>query len=158
MASPSILIIGATGHIGSSVLAGLKELNLDARMAALARTEKDFQAISDIYPGVRCVLGSTEDLPMLEQESLKAEIVINTSPDIPYEAGIRVILTALARPRRHPERPSTSTHPARPTYGLSPPGSPRTASGTTSRTSRSCRPCLTLPRTRPQTGWSRSSR
>ncbi|KAL8376924.1 hypothetical protein RB595_007853 [Gaeumannomyces hyphopodioides] len=102
MASPSILIIGATGHIGSSVLAGLKELNLDARVAALARTEKDFQVISDIYPGVRCVLGSMEDLSTLEQESLKADIIINTSPDMPYEAGIRAILAALARPRAPP--------------------------------------------------------
>ncbi|KLU93031.1 hypothetical protein MAPG_11972, partial [Magnaporthiopsis poae ATCC 64411] len=98
-ASPSILIIGATGHIGGSVLAGLKELNLDARVTALARSEKDFQVITDIYPGVKCVVGSMNDLQTLEQESSKADIVINTSPDVPYEAGIRVILAALAVPR-----------------------------------------------------------
>lgn len=97
--SPSILIIGATGHIGGSVLAGLKELNLDAQVTALARSEKDFQVISDIYPGAKCVLGSMEDLQVLERESSKADIVINTSPDIFYEAGIRVILATLAVPR-----------------------------------------------------------
>ncbi|KAL0943387.1 nucleoside-diphosphate-sugar epimerase [Colletotrichum truncatum] len=91
----NIFFVGATGHIGGAVLDQLLQKHADAKVKALVRDEGKAARLAAKYPQVECVVGDTGNLEVLENCSKAADIVINTSPDITHDAGIKAILTGL---------------------------------------------------------------
>lgn len=87
--------VGGTGHIGGAVLDQLLQKYADAKVKALVRDEAKASRLSAKYPSVETIVGTTTDLEVLEKASKEADIVINTSPDITHDAGIKAILSGL---------------------------------------------------------------
>ncbi|KAF6825228.1 nucleoside-diphosphate-sugar epimerase [Colletotrichum musicola] len=90
-----IFFVGGTGHIGGAVLDQLFQKHADAKVKVLVRDEAKAARLSGKYPQVECVVGDTSNLELLQQCSQAADIVINTSPDITHDEGIRAILSGL---------------------------------------------------------------
>lgn len=62
---------------------------------ALVRDEQKAARLRKKYPEVETVVGDAGALELLEKESQAADIVINTSPDVTHDTGIRAILSGL---------------------------------------------------------------
>lgn len=67
----------------------------DATLTALVRDEHKASRLTNKYPRLECIIGDSGSLETLEQASRKADIVINTSPDITHDDGILSILRGL---------------------------------------------------------------
>ncbi|KAH0424862.1 nucleoside-diphosphate-sugar epimerase [Colletotrichum camelliae] len=90
-----IFFVGGTGHIGGAVLELLLQQHADAKVKVLVRDEAKAERLVSKYPQVSTVVGDTGNFELLEKCSKEANIVINTSPDITHDAGIKAILAGL---------------------------------------------------------------
>ncbi|KZO95497.1 NAD(P)-binding protein [Calocera viscosa TUFC12733] len=78
MSYDTIFIIGATGYIGGAVLhALLTAYPGKYQYTALVRSEKDFPVLERL--GVKCILGSSSTLDVVEQACAEADIVVNAA-------------------------------------------------------------------------------
>ncbi|ETS85655.1 hypothetical protein PFICI_03680 [Pestalotiopsis fici W106-1] len=100
----NIFFVGGTGHIGGAVLDQLLQKYADAKVKALVRDEAKGSRLVAKYPSVEVIVGTTTDLELLEKASKEADIVVNTSPDITHDAGIKAILSGL-KARGGPNKP-----------------------------------------------------
>ncbi|KAG9096424.1 hypothetical protein FRC06_008677 [Ceratobasidium sp. 370] len=75
-----IFFLGATGYVGGSLLAPLLAQYPSATITALARKPEVGEAVRALAPSrVTIVHGSHSDLALIEAESTKADLVINTA-------------------------------------------------------------------------------
>jgi len=79
MATPSIFFIGITGYIGSSVANRLLALETPFPITALTRSKDKAELINNLRPHVKAVVGTLEDLDLLEEQASKHDITINTA-------------------------------------------------------------------------------
>ncbi|KAK3311600.1 uncharacterized protein B0T15DRAFT_521995 [Chaetomium strumarium] len=92
-----VLFIGAAGHIGAAVLQALKTKFPELPVAAIVRSHKDAQHLSDAYnENLTVIQGSLEECELLEAAASKARLIINCAPDVPYAEGIAALLRGLA--------------------------------------------------------------
>ncbi|TDZ17106.1 hypothetical protein Cob_v010146 [Colletotrichum orbiculare MAFF 240422] len=91
----NIFFVGGTGHIGGAVLDLLLRKHADAKVKVLVRDEGKASRLVGKYPQVETVIGDTGNFEVLQSCSQTADIVINTSPDITHDAGIKSILSGL---------------------------------------------------------------
>ncbi|KAF9081361.1 hypothetical protein BGX23_000968 [Mortierella sp. AD031] len=106
MAALRVFVLGATGYIGSTFLDLFLKKKTTARdyaIRALVRSQE--KADKDIRPqGIEPVLGSLDDIALIEDEAANADIVINFA-DADHLASTQAILRGLAqRPRREEGR------------------------------------------------------
>lgn len=90
----ALLIIGATGYIGGSVLVAIREKYPKFQYTAVIRNPKDNQAIEAL--GARILQGSNADLDLIEKASSEVDIVVNCSDadDVPLaDAIIKGLMT-----------------------------------------------------------------
>lgn len=67
----------------------------------LVRTEDKAQRLRARYPKVQTVIGDLKNYASLEAGAAKADIVINTAPDITHDQGIGAILKGLTSSSRN---------------------------------------------------------
>ncbi|KAK5654297.1 hypothetical protein OQA88_7474 [Cercophora sp. LCS_1] len=92
---PNILFIGATGHIGAAVLDALLTAHPDLSIHAIIRSIADAEDLKDTYQTITTSVGDLSNLPLLESAASKAEIVINTAPDVGNTPSLTALLTGL---------------------------------------------------------------
>ncbi|KAK3824294.1 MAG: hypothetical protein J3R72DRAFT_458268 [Linnemannia gamsii] len=106
MTALRVFVLGATGYIGSTFLDLLLKKEDTARsytFRALVRSQE--KADKDIRPqGIEPVLGSLNDVNLIEDEAANADIVINFA-DADHLSSVQAILRGLSqRPRREEGR------------------------------------------------------
>ncbi|KAK3841353.1 MAG: hypothetical protein J3R72DRAFT_445286 [Linnemannia gamsii] len=98
MAALRVFVLGATGYIGSTFLDLLLKKEDTARsytFRALVRSQE--KADKDIRPqGIEPVIGSLDDVNLIENESANADIVINFA-DADHLTSVQAILRGLSR-------------------------------------------------------------
>lgn len=87
--------VGGTGHIGGAVLENVLEQHPDAEITALARDGDKAARLKGKYPKVQVIIGDTASFEVLKTASHGADIIVNTSPDITHDEGIKTILGAM---------------------------------------------------------------
>ncbi|KAK3841351.1 MAG: hypothetical protein J3R72DRAFT_445283 [Linnemannia gamsii] len=104
MAALRVFVLGATGYIGSTFLDLLLKKEDTARsytFRALVRSQE--KADRDIRPqGIEPVIGSLDDVNLIENESANADIVINFA-DADHLTSVQAILRGLSRRPRWEE-------------------------------------------------------
>ncbi|PYI03090.1 NAD(P)-binding protein [Aspergillus sclerotiicarbonarius CBS 121057] len=75
--SPKIFITGATGLIGGDFLVIATEKHPEWKISVLIRDPEKSQLVNELFPDVRVVRGSLEDVDMLKAESKAADVVLN---------------------------------------------------------------------------------
>ncbi|KAF9107820.1 hypothetical protein BGX29_004659 [Mortierella sp. GBA35] len=106
MAALRVFVLGATGYIGSTFLDLFLKKKTTARdyaIRALVRSQE--KADKDIRPqGIEPVLGSLDDIALIEDEAANADIVLNFA-DADHLTSTQAILRGLTqRPRREEGR------------------------------------------------------
>ncbi|KAF2177066.1 hypothetical protein K469DRAFT_733080 [Zopfia rhizophila CBS 207.26] len=76
----------ATGYIGGDALYALCNKHTDYEYAALVRTEQKAEPVKQAFPNVRIMLGNLVNSKVLEEETVKADVVIHTV-DASYREG-----------------------------------------------------------------------
>ncbi|KAK6063656.1 nucleoside-diphosphate-sugar epimerase [Seiridium cupressi] len=100
----NIFFVGGTGHIGGAVLDQLLQKYPEVTVKALVRDEQKAGRLTKKYPKVECVIGDTLSPEILEKASRESDLVINTSPDVTHDKGIKAILGGLkshGEPKRY---------------------------------------------------------
>lgn len=106
MTALRVFVLGATGYIGSTFLDLLLRKESTARLytfRALVRSQE--KADKDIRPqGIEPIIGSLNDVALIENEAANADIVINFA-DADHLTSVQAILRGLSqRPRREEGR------------------------------------------------------
>jgi nucleoside-diphosphate-sugar epimerase len=96
-----IFFMGITGYLGGSLFAVLDPKNLE--ISALTRSPKNAEWLK--AHSVRPVLGSLNDLDLIEQEASKADVVINTADSDHIASAKATILGLKKRYREVRKRP-----------------------------------------------------
>ncbi|KAJ2993721.1 hypothetical protein NUW58_g77 [Xylaria curta] len=91
-----IILTGATGYVGGQVLNELVQSGTKHSISVLSRDTAKSKKISEVYPHIRVVQGSLDDLDVVEQEASKADIVLNLASNKHLES-MKVIHKALAK-------------------------------------------------------------
>jgi len=94
--SLNILLIGASGYIGGTILHALS-LNDSFRVTTLTRKESSANAITASYPNVRTLIGSLADQSTLRSAATTADVVVYAARNT--QDGIVSILEGLAARR-----------------------------------------------------------
>ncbi|KAI9736994.1 MAG: hypothetical protein M1834_000583 [Cirrosporium novae-zelandiae] len=95
---PKIFFVGATGRIGGTVLQAIVEkYQSKIDLSALVRDKEKGKMLVKRYARITLVVGSLEDLDLIEAAANEADIVINCAWDIGHEAGIKAIIRGLAK-------------------------------------------------------------
>ncbi|KAK5995171.1 Oxidase ucsJ [Cladobotryum mycophilum] len=94
-----ILLFGITGYVGGQVALHLLQKHPQLNLTAMVRRESQRAAVHTTFPTVHLVLGDLTSVSLLEEECLKADIVVNcaTSDD---DKAVSVMLETL-RSRPH---------------------------------------------------------
>ncbi|KZS98493.1 NAD(P)-binding protein [Sistotremastrum niveocremeum HHB9708] len=74
---PSLLILGATGYIGGSILRAIREAHPQIEITALVRSSTDIHAVKSL--GVRVVHLNTSDLSQVSAACSSVDIVVNAA-------------------------------------------------------------------------------
>ncbi|KAK4202960.1 hypothetical protein QBC40DRAFT_319719 [Triangularia verruculosa] len=91
----TVFFIGASGHIGATVLPALRGAQPGVSIRALVRVQEDVDHLQSLYEGaVTPVLGSLEDVDIVAEEAAKARLVINCAPD--FALPLPTLLPSLA--------------------------------------------------------------
>ncbi|KAF8477606.1 hypothetical protein BDZ91DRAFT_709559 [Kalaharituber pfeilii] len=94
----TVFVTGASGYIGGTVLNTLAtEKHPEFSYRALVRSESFAEKIRSKYTNVTPVVGSLDDLNLIEEESSKADIVVNTA-NVDHTASPPALLRGLSRP------------------------------------------------------------
>jgi len=73
---PNLLLFGATGYVGGSLLASLRSAYPDAHITALVRSESNFEAVR--AAGVNSILHATHsDAEKIRKAASEADVVLN---------------------------------------------------------------------------------
>lgn len=83
MSSNSILILGAAGYIGGTVLVDLLKSHAASSITALVRTEDQQSKLAPL--GINVVIGTTEDIPLLTSLVAVSDVVFNFT--VPFQGG-----------------------------------------------------------------------
>jgi len=108
MAELKVFITGATGYIGGAVLTNLLKKHKDGKsfhVSTLIRDSAQEKIFRDL--NVKPVLGSLDDVQVIEKESYESDIVINTA-NCDHEASATAIvkgLTRRAHDNKHARKP-----------------------------------------------------
>ena len=88
MSSRTVLVIGATGYIGGSVLSAYLRRFPQYSFSALVRNPKDVGAIEAL--GVKTIVGSGEDHALVKKLALEYDVVVNAADadDLPLAKSI----------------------------------------------------------------------
>ena len=86
----TILLLGATGYIGSQLLILLAKEKPQFHVAAFARNVVKAEKLKAIHGNLSIVEGTLADLDLVEKEATKAKYVLNCgdSNDIPSVKGM----------------------------------------------------------------------
>ncbi|PSN70814.1 NAD(P)-binding protein [Corynespora cassiicola Philippines] len=95
--SPKIFLTGATGFIGGDALYLIKQKHPDWQLTCLVRDEKKGAEISARFPDTNVVVGSIEDVPLVEDLAAKADIVIHTGDSSHNQVAAQAIGHGMAR-------------------------------------------------------------
>ncbi|KAK6227567.1 NAD(P)-binding domain [Colletotrichum tabaci] len=92
----NILLIGASGYIGGSVLAHLcsRPNNAGLHISALVRNPADSEAIKSSYPQVETVLGDLGDKRLLYDAAAGSDVVIYAARNT--QEGVEPLMSGLA--------------------------------------------------------------
>ncbi|GFZ51279.1 hypothetical protein JCM24511_09038 [Saitozyma sp. JCM 24511] len=94
MSSPQILILGAAGYIGGTVLVDLLKSHPARNITALVRTDGKQSLLAPL--GVNTVIGSVDDTALLSSLVSKADVVFNFAvPFFGGDAAMQTIVNAL---------------------------------------------------------------
>ena len=74
--STKVFLTGATGYIGGDALYQVQQRYPDFEYALLIRSEDKAKKVRSAYPKARIVIGSNDDIELLEREAAWADIVI----------------------------------------------------------------------------------
>lgn len=77
----------------------------DLHVTVLVQSEAKGSRLASKYPRVRTIVGNMGECDKVEAACRGADVVVNTSPDITHDDGIRAVLRGLGRGRRSPRRP-----------------------------------------------------
>ncbi|CAK9785269.1 NAD-P-binding protein [Cutaneotrichosporon oleaginosum] len=99
MSPKSIFFIGATGFIGAQALDRILKADKTARVSVLVRDASKGAGFTRIDSRITPVHGSMEDLPLLEDQASKHDMVVNTA-NADGEAETAAILRGMARRTR----------------------------------------------------------
>lgn len=119
----SVFITGATGYIGGEVLYQLLAHG-GFEVTALVRSEAKAQLLSQKTDGaVRTVIGSLDDLDIIEKEVEIADVIVNTA-NVDHVPSVEVLAKALAKKTKktiliHTSGTSVLGDPLAPTKGPS---------------------------------------
>ncbi|KAI9719361.1 MAG: hypothetical protein M1828_006262 [Chrysothrix sp. TS-e1954] len=93
-----LFLLGATGHIGGTVLDTIQAQHNDVDIALLVRSSDKAARLKQRYSRVRVVINGSLNVEVLESESRAADAVINALPDQLPESGeiIEACLRGLA--------------------------------------------------------------
>lgn len=111
------LSIGGTGHIGGAVLHKLLEQHAEAatsqqlQVKVLARSEDKAARLREKYPVVQTLVGDMGDYAKVEAASRESDMVINVSPDITHDDGIRAVLRGLHARAEKTSAPASAPKP-----------------------------------------------
>ncbi|KAF6802756.1 hypothetical protein CSOJ01_11377 [Colletotrichum sojae] len=107
----NVLLIGASGYIGGSILNHLcSESDTAAlRISALVRNPADAKAITNAYPQVRTLLGDLSNAPLLRDAAAESDAVIYAARNT--QDGVEPLMAGLADPGSS-ARPSARIRPA----------------------------------------------
>ncbi|KAF7970905.1 hypothetical protein HWV62_22670 [Athelia sp. TMB] len=96
MASPSILILGAAGYIGGTVLVDYLQSHTPSAITALVKTEDQKSKLAPL--GITVIIGTVEDIPLLSSLVAASDIVLNFA--VPFHGGdasIQAIVDGLTK-------------------------------------------------------------
>ncbi|KAL9108819.1 MAG: hypothetical protein Q9227_006476 [Pyrenula ochraceoflavens] len=85
--APQILLLGATGYIGGTLLNHLVSTHPDFSITVLVRNSEHVKTISAAYPKITSVIGDLDSHETLVREAAKADIVIQSS-NFDHEASM----------------------------------------------------------------------
>ncbi|KAF6832758.1 hypothetical protein CPLU01_05992 [Colletotrichum plurivorum] len=107
----NVLLIGASGYIGGSILAHLcSELDTAAiRISALVRDPADAKVITNAYPQVRTLLGDLSNASLLRDAAAESDAAIYAARNT--QDGVEPLMAGLADPGSS-ARPSARIRPA----------------------------------------------
>jgi N-acetyl-gamma-glutamylphosphate reductase len=73
---------GVTGYIAGDAMHVLYSQHPEYEYACLVRSKDKAELVKKAFPNVRIVLGGLDDSDLLEEEAMKADIILRTtSPD-----------------------------------------------------------------------------
>lgn len=89
-----VLLTGATGFVGGTILSTLCKAHPEAHVKALVRREEDAKHLRSIHHNLEPVLGSLSDLELLRRTAASVDFVIHaTKEDL---AAVRALIDGLA--------------------------------------------------------------
>ncbi|KAI9035552.1 putative nucleoside-diphosphate-sugar epimerase [Aspergillus affinis] len=74
---PKVFVTGTTGLIGGDFLVVATAQHPDWEISVLVRSLEKARIITTLFPGVRVIHGSLDDLDILERESHEADVALN---------------------------------------------------------------------------------
>ncbi|KAH6648878.1 putative nucleoside-diphosphate-sugar epimerase [Truncatella angustata] len=96
MTSPRIFITGGAGLIGGDYLHILTDKYPSWSIVALVRQSEKAALMARYYPQVEIILGTLDDVGILERESTKADVVLNFA-DCDHKPAAEAIIRGLAQ-------------------------------------------------------------
>jgi N-acetyl-gamma-glutamylphosphate reductase len=96
--STNILLLGATGYIGGTILSKLlthpDKSSLKIRI--LVRSQEKVEKINGLHLGVEAFVGSTDDSALLEDLVAESDVVFSATP-VQHSTVLSVVLKGLKR-------------------------------------------------------------
>ena len=93
--APRVLLLGASGYIGGTVLNHLVKSHPDHNIVAVVRTATQAATIKSSYPSITTTIGSLDTPDVLTTEASRASIVLQLA-NSDHDVGTDALLNALA--------------------------------------------------------------
>ena len=93
--APRIFMTGVTGYIGGDALYEIATKHPEYEIAALVRNSDKGAQVASQYAKIRLVYGSLDDEALMEEETKKADIVINCAHS-DHQIGAKALARGLA--------------------------------------------------------------
>ncbi|TVY33380.1 Uncharacterized protein LSUB1_G007852, partial [Lachnellula subtilissima] len=93
--APKVFITGVTGYIGGDALYALEKAHPEYEYTALVRNPDKGAPVASVYPNIRLVYGTLDDVELLEKESASADIVLHTADSSDHTVAAKAIAKGL---------------------------------------------------------------
>ncbi|KAK1984622.1 hypothetical protein LZ30DRAFT_424951 [Colletotrichum cereale] len=100
---------GVTGYIGGDAFYALYKKHPEYEYSLLVRNEERATPVREAYPKVRIVIGSLDDVDIIEKEAAAADIVVHTADSADDEPSAKAIAKGLAA-GHSPDQPGFWIH------------------------------------------------
>ncbi|TLD32894.1 hypothetical protein PspLS_00238 [Pyricularia sp. CBS 133598] len=97
-----ILLVGATGYIGGSILSHISKSDPSAQVTALVRSEEDVEKVNKLFPKVKIVGGDLSNEARVKEAAANANVVIYAARNT--QDGLEALLDGLSSPSQPSSR------------------------------------------------------